>query len=317
MDAGDAHGLGYRRVDDDPNLAVLIDTMDATGAWDATRRLRRWERARLRLSGGHRLLDVGCGTGDAALALAPDLGVDGEVVGIDASAAMVAVARQRASTWRYEPEDGDGAITRSACCTLRFVVGDALRIDEEDESFDAVRSERTLQWLADPAVALAEMVRVARPGASISLIDTDWSTFDLDLGPGDPDQRVRRMVKEALSVESGRPSTIGGRLALLVEEAGLTVVGQTAETQRWSAWDPDATPAPDGCFSMASLADDLIDAGNLAATDREWFVSTVHDAARRGQLRMALTMFAVVGSVPLQGRRATHTDGAAGIAEVL
>ena len=32
----EAHGLGYERVDDDPNLAFLIATMDATSAWDAT-----------------------------------------------------------------------------------------------------------------------------------------------------------------------------------------------------------------------------------------------------------------------------------------
>ena len=45
------------------------------------------------LTPGQRLLDVGCGLGDAALALADDLGSDGEIVGIDASAEMIAGAR--------------------------------------------------------------------------------------------------------------------------------------------------------------------------------------------------------------------------------
>lgn len=35
MGAQDTHRLGYRRIDDDPNVSVLLATMDATGGWDA------------------------------------------------------------------------------------------------------------------------------------------------------------------------------------------------------------------------------------------------------------------------------------------
>jgi hypothetical protein len=45
---------------------------------------------------------------------------------------------------------------------------------------------------------------------------------------------------------------------------------------------------------MSSLADDLVDAGQLGVGDRGRFVSTIHDAARAGRFLMALTMFAVV-----------------------
>src|SRR3954468_15321812 len=92
----ETHGLGYEQVDDDPNVAVLLANMDSTARWEATRRLRAWERHQLSLGHGQRLLDVGCGLGDAVLALAGDLGRDGEVVGVDASAEMIAAARSRA-----------------------------------------------------------------------------------------------------------------------------------------------------------------------------------------------------------------------------
>jgi hypothetical protein len=71
-------------------------------------------------------------------------------------------------------------------------------------------------------------------------------------------------------------------------------VDQTTATQHWTAWNPDKSPAPYGCFSMSSLAEDLIDVGQLGADDRDRFVSTIHSAAREGRFSMALTMFAVV-----------------------
>jgi ubiquinone/menaquinone biosynthesis C-methylase UbiE len=163
----DRHGLGYERVDDDPNVSVLLAAMDATARWESTRRLRAWERGQLGLRAGQRLLDVGCGRGDAALALTDDLGDDGEVVGIDASAEMLHVARSESGAAR---------------CRVRFTVGDACSLDEPDDVFDVVRAERTLQWLADPLAAVAEMARVVRPGGLVSLIDTDWSTFTIDVG---------------------------------------------------------------------------------------------------------------------------------------
>ncbi len=96
MATDDTHGLGYQRVDDDPNVAVLLAAMDETAGWDATRRLRAWEREHLDLTDGQRLLDVGCGLGEAGLALAEDLGQGGELVGIDASEEMLGVARTSA-----------------------------------------------------------------------------------------------------------------------------------------------------------------------------------------------------------------------------
>lgn len=259
------------------NLSVLLATMDATAAWEATRRLRDWEREQLNVKPAERLLDVGCGLGDAALDLAKELGADGEVVGVDASAAMVAVARRRAVKAR---------------CRVRFTVGDALALDEPDNHFDVARSERTLQWLTDPDAAVAEMARVLRPGGRISLIDTDWSTLAVDVGDDDLSNRVR----QAMRTERRRASNIGRRLGELVATAGLEVTATTSATQTWNTWNPDQSPAPDGCFSMSSLADDLVDAGHLAPDDWNRFVSTTHDAARGGRFSMSLTMYAVTAS---------------------
>lgn len=279
MPNDDPHALGYRDVDDDPHVAVLLSTMDDTAAWAATRRLRQWERVRLQLRPGQRLLDVGCGLGDAAIALADDLGPTGALVAVDASAEMIAGARRRASA-------AEGAV--------RFDVGDAVALAAPDGAFDVVRSERLLQWVPEAERAVVEMARVVRPGGLVSLIDTDWSTFDLQVG----DESVSRMVRDGMRVERHRPSNIGRRLADVARGAGLGPLAETTATQTWTEWDPDSEASPAGCFSMASLADDLVERGQLRSADREAFVSTVHDAARQGHFSMSLTMFAVVASAP-------------------
>jgi SAM-dependent methyltransferase len=280
MGTDDTHGLGYERVDEDPNVSVLLATMDATARWEATRRLRAWERGQLKLGGDLRLLDVGCGLGEAALALAEDLSEGGEVIGIDVSSEMLRVARARPTAARSR---------------VRFTLGDACALDEPDDYFDVVRSERTLQWLTDPAAAIAEMARVVRPGGRVSLLDSDWSTFAIDVGDEDLSARVR----EAMRTERGRPSNVGRRLQDLVRTAGLDPTAQGEATQTWTAWNPDDNPAPVGCFSMRSLAEDLVAAGQLVPEDRDRFVSTIHNAARGGRFSMRLTMYAVVAEAPI------------------
>ena len=98
------------------------------------------------------------------------------------------------------------------------------------------------------------------------------------------------------------PSNVGRRLHDLVRAAGCVPLASTEATQTWTTWDPDESPAPLGCFSMESLADDLVSTDQLALADRRRFVSTIHDAARRGQFSMRLTMYAVVSGCD---RRAT------------
>jgi SAM-dependent methyltransferase len=275
----DPNALGYHCVDGSVDIPVLLDTMDATGGWPATAELRAWERERLRLRPGERLLDVGCGLGAAGLELAVDLGANGKLVGVDASAAMVDVARNRA---------------RTARCRVRFSVGDAHQLVEPDGSFDAARSERTLQWLADPGRAVAELVRVLQPGGRLCLTDTDWSTLRLDIG----DEAVEAKVSSAFREERGRPSNVGRRVAVLAERAGCTVSGERTATHRWTSWDPDTELVPPGCFSMRSLAHDLVERGELAASESEGFVERIHEAARRGRFSMSLTMHAAVAKTP-------------------
>jgi SAM-dependent methyltransferase len=95
---------------------------------------------------GERVLDLACGTGNAAL-LAAAAGA--RVTGLDSAERLVGAARARAAA---EGADAD------------FVVGDALALPFADATFDAVVSVFGVIFAPDPARALAEIVRVLAPG---------------------------------------------------------------------------------------------------------------------------------------------------------
>ncbi len=101
-----------------------------------------------------RLLDIGTGTGQMLALLAPRISAG---VGVDASRAMLALARARLS--------GPGMTH----CAVRL--GDMYRLPMADGSFDQVVLQMVLHYAEDPAAALAEAVRVLRPGGLLVVID--------------------------------------------------------------------------------------------------------------------------------------------------
>lgn len=102
------------------------------------------------LRGDERALDVGCGTGALAYALAPHVG---EVVGVDASEAYLQAAREKA------PEG----------CT--FVHGEAEALPFPYGDFDLVGCLRVLHHVHRPELVVAELARVTRRGGRILLAD--------------------------------------------------------------------------------------------------------------------------------------------------
>jgi demethylmenaquinone methyltransferase / 2-methoxy-6-polyprenyl-1,4-benzoquinol methylase len=123
---------------------------------------RLWKRRLLALAGGQtgeRALDLCCGTGDVAFALARR-GLD--VVGLDFSEPMLAVAAQRLKA---------ESVTSNISQSLHFLRGDAQKIPFPDASFDIVTISYGLRNLADWELGLREMQRVTRPGGRLLVLD--------------------------------------------------------------------------------------------------------------------------------------------------
>ena len=139
----------------------------------------RWMHLQL----GSAVLDVGCGPGTDTIALAELVGPTGRVVGVDADAAMIAEADQRA--------EQAGC---SAWCTHRQA--DATTLPLETGAFDASRSERLFQHLHTPALVLAEMARVTKPGGWVVVLDADWGTLSIDTPEVESERRLVRVHTE-------------------------------------------------------------------------------------------------------------------------
>ena len=103
------------------------------------------------LTPGERVVDIGCGTGSAAL-LAAARGC--RVTGIDPAVRLLEVARQQA-----EERDLD----------VRFLAGDAAALPVEDASADVLLSAFGVIFAPDAVAAAAEMARVATVGGRIIL----------------------------------------------------------------------------------------------------------------------------------------------------
>jgi ubiquinone/menaquinone biosynthesis C-methylase UbiE len=134
---------------------------------------------RAAISPGDRVVDLGCGTGNAAL-LAARLGA--RTTGVDPAARLLEVARARAA------ESGVSAA---------FVKGDAASIPVATASADVVLSIFAVIFAPDPVAAAAEMARVTAPGGRILL--TAWV-------PEGAIQDCVGIFQKAVAAAVGRPA---------------------------------------------------------------------------------------------------------------
>ncbi len=141
---------------------------------------RLWKRqllAGLAPQPGERWLDLCCGTGDLALLLAERLRPGGQVLGVDAAAAPLALASQRAAQRPWLP--------------LGWLQADALAVPLPAESFDGAVIAYGLRNLADPGAGLRELRRLLKPAGRAAVLD-----FNRSEGPAAQLQRfaLRKLV---------------------------------------------------------------------------------------------------------------------------
>lgn len=262
-------------VPEDPaaQLAGLVAVLDLQETSPQIRALRDWVAERLAVGEGDTVVDVGCGTGTEVRRLASRVGPGGRSVGIEPHAGLRGVAVERAK------QEANAA---------EFVDAVARALPFADASVDAIRCERVLQHLPDPAEAVAEMARVLRPGGRLALVDSDWGTSTMS--HGDPGV-VRRYQEVAWSAQ---PTPFAGRhLRRWLVEAGL-------------ALQPEVGTAvlifpPPGVKGLGMMELGLrrgVESGAFTEEEAQAFTAEATAAIEAGTWLSSVTMFAVVGVKP-------------------
>jgi SAM-dependent methyltransferase len=156
---------------------------------------------------GDVVLDLGCGTGSLALAVAARTGAR-RIFGIDVAPAFIAYAARRSRDQR-----------------LSFAVGDGAALELADGSVDRAFSLLALNFMPAPGRAIAELRRVTRPGGVVAAAVWDFSG-------GLVYQRIFWDTAAALDPEAARararhfssPLTREGELGAALRAAGLHAV---------------------------------------------------------------------------------------------
>lgn len=165
----------YRITDQlaDNLLDVIVTRLEARGAHAFFQDVLREYLDVMHIDAARSVLDIGCGTGVAARAIARRPQFSGKVTGIDLSPYLAQTAARLATE--------EGLSDRVA-----FRAGDTRSLDVPEGEFDAVVAHTLVSHLEAPLAVVKEAARVVKPGGMIGIFDGDYAsvTFAFE----DPEQ---------------------------------------------------------------------------------------------------------------------------------
>ena len=166
----------------------------------------RFKRHLIRQAGiqkGHRVLDLGCGTGTLTI-LIKQIHPESEVVGLDGDPRVLEIARAKA---------------KKAGVEIAFHEGMAFQLPYPDGSFDRVLCSLVLHHLTteNKRRALNEVYRVLRPGGELHVADL-----------GKPGNRTAHLISLFVRLFEDVMDNIRGLLPEMFTQAGFSQVEETA-----------------------------------------------------------------------------------------
>jgi arsenite methyltransferase len=219
---------------------------------------------------GERILDIGCGPGFYVTELLEEVGPEGSVVGIDSSPDMLAVARHRA--------EGKGQTD--------FHEADAVALPVGDAEFDAALSVQVFEYVTDVEAALAEVLRVLRPGGRAVLWDIDWKTLSIRTADEERMRRVLDAWDEHLA-DPALPRTLAPRMRAAGFE-DVTVQGHVFATI-------ELMPEAFGGYLVPFIEGFVGGRGTVPGDELKAWGDEQRELGERGEFYFSVTQFCFTG----------------------
>lgn len=213
---------------------------------------------------GDRILDLGCGTGDAAQLLTRIYPEIGEVVGVDKQASRHTELYRRA---------------QQESSLVSFQEGNAQHLTFEDQAFDRLLCVDVLEWVPDPLTALTEMKRVLKPDGTALLIHSDFDAQIISAS----DRELTRRIVHAFN-DAGPNGQIGRILPGLCRQAGFGSVETSIYTLVNTVWAPNLY----GNRMAHMMADWLSEKNLLSPEELSIWLADLADHGQRGDFFYAI-----------------------------
>jgi SAM-dependent methyltransferase len=212
---------------------------------------------RAALAPGEDVVDVACGTGNAAL-LAAVRG--GRVVGIDVAPRLLDVTRERARDQGVE---------------LDLRRGELLALPVDNASADVVLSVFGVIFATDPALALGEIARILRPGGRALL--SAW------VPAGPVDAMLGALGRIVGRITQARPPqrfawSDAAAVGAVADDVGLELRSSTTAELAIRHASPEAYVADGEQHPVALAARPIIEQASAAAEVREAMIGVLHEA---------------------------------------
>jgi ubiquinone/menaquinone biosynthesis C-methylase UbiE len=191
----------------DAMLEALAVRFEARGSHPMFSRMLDEYLDAMDIGGAGTVLDIGCGTGLAARAIARRASFAGQVTGIDLSPFLVGAAGRLAA------EEGLAERTE-------FRTGDTRHLEAAGGTFDAVVAHTLLSHVEDPLSVIKEAARVLKPGGMLGIFDGDYASLTFD----NEDPAAAKTYDEALINAVVTNPRVMRRMPRLLRKAGLELV---------------------------------------------------------------------------------------------
>lgn len=230
---------------------------------------RSFVRDRLAPRPGETVLSIGCGPGFEPAEIAPLVGRDGRVYGVDRSEAMLALASDRCA------DAPNASLAR----------GEAIALPVSTGSIDAAVAVQVYEYVDALDAALTELERVLVPGGRAVVYDTD---FDSLVWRADDRERADRILA-AYDAHCPRPN-LGSELEPPLRDAGLTV-------ERVEPNAILATEFADDSFAFHlahGIRNHVVDRGLIEASAADAWIDDLRTRANRDAFFFSLTQYLYV-----------------------